>query len=423
MASGADRRTLKAQRHADGKLRCAWCPEDPLYVAYHDAEMCSGSPDPHLFEMLCLEGAQAGLAGLPSCASARPTGAAFDDFDAETMALRRGQAPPAAAGSASSEIDPRSRHSFSMRARSRFAWRGSSAITSGSSPDGKVLRRRPLHSATIVPLTPHSDAMSKTQEKGFKFVGQLFAMPSCRPGLWMNINVVAGLPARNSLLAAALLLFCLAAPGIAQAPKPAFKPLDVFDLQWVADPEVSPDGRSIAYVRMANDIKTDRPLGSIWLVGVDGKNERPLSSASASGAPRWSPDGTRIAFLARARTDQHNYSCTGRQGAAAAISNFTNRPARWRGRRWPLACLHHARAAGTQTAQGRTAGSAQNVKWADPPKLIDKMVFRADGEGYLPNAFSQLFVVSADGGAARQLTQGDFDHQGPPAFTADGSGC
>jgi acylaminoacyl-peptidase len=64
----------------------------------------------------------------------------------------------------------------------------------------------------------------------------------------------------------------------------------------------------------------------------------------------------------------------------------------------------------------------KNAKWADPPKLIDRMVFRADGEGYLPSTFTQLFIVSADGGAARQLTHGDFDTQGPPAFTADGSG-
>ena len=54
----------------------------------------------------------------------------------------------------------------------------------------------------------------------------------------------------------------------------------------------------------------------------------------------------------------------------------------------------------------------KNAKWADPPKLIDRMVFRADGEGYLPNAFSQLFIIAADGGAARQLTHGDFDHRG-----------
>jgi acylaminoacyl-peptidase len=62
----------------------------------------------------------------------------------------------------------------------------------------------------------------------------------------------------------------------------------------------------------------------------------------------------------------------------------------------------------------------QGAKWADPPKLIDRLVFRVDGEGYLPNVFSQLFVIGADGGAARQLTRGDFDHTGTPAFTVDG---
>src|ERR1700684_797564 len=80
------------------------------------------------------------------------------------------------------------------------------------------------------------------------------------------------------------------APSFAQPPNPPLKPLDVFDLQWASDPQVSPDGRSIAYVRMNFDIKTDRPRGVIWLVGADGKHPRPLSSAATSNAPRWSPD-------------------------------------------------------------------------------------------------------------------------------------
>ncbi len=92
--------------------------------------------------------------------------------------------------------------------------------------------------------------------------------------------------------AAALLALGAAHTGYAQAQKPAFKPMDVFDLQWAADPEVSPDGRNIAYVRMGFDVKTDRARGSVWLVGVDGKNERPLSGAPTSGSPRWSPDGS-----------------------------------------------------------------------------------------------------------------------------------
>ena len=127
--------------------------------------------------------------------------------------------------------------------------------------------------------------------------------------------------------AAAILILSVSAPAFAQMQKPAFKPLDVFDLQWAADPQISPDGRSIAYVRMGYDIKTDRARGSVWLVGVDGKNERPLSGAPTSGSPRWSPDGTRIAYIGRAAdgSAQLFMYWTG-SGVSAPISNFTDSP-------------------------------------------------------------------------------------------------
>jgi hypothetical protein len=108
-----------------------------------------------------------------------------------------------------------------------------------------------------------------------------------------RLGAAASAMAASSM--AALMLFAAPAPGIAQTVKPALKPLDVFDLQWVSDPEISPDGRSIAYVRMSFDIKTDRPRGVIWLVGADGRHARPLSGAVSSAAPRWSPDGSRLA--------------------------------------------------------------------------------------------------------------------------------
>jgi dipeptidyl aminopeptidase/acylaminoacyl peptidase len=222
---------------------------------------------------------------------------------------------------------------------------------------------------------------------------------------------------------AAVLLLSAASLSSAEAPKPALKPLDVFDLQWVADPQISPDGRSIAYVRMTYNIKTDRPRGSIWLVGVDGKNERPLSGAPSSAAPRWSPDGTRIAYVARVADDSTQlFMYWASSGVTAAITNFTQSPSSlaWsRDGKWLAFTM--AEAAERKPLKVELPEAPKGAHWADPPKLIDKMVFRADGEGYLPNVFSQLFIVSADGGAARQLTHGDFDHEGPPAFTADGT--
>src|SRR5271154_476477 len=86
MASGVERRKLKVQRHADGKRRCAWCPADPLYIAYHDTEW--GVPvhaDGKLFEMLCLEGAQAGLSWLTILRKRETYRQAFDGFDAGKM--------------------------------------------------------------------------------------------------------------------------------------------------------------------------------------------------------------------------------------------------------------------------------------------------------------------------------------------------
>ena len=67
--------------------RCAWCGTDPLYVAYHDAEW--GMPnhdDRHLFEMLVLEGAQAGLSWITILKKRAHYRRVFDDFDAERVA-------------------------------------------------------------------------------------------------------------------------------------------------------------------------------------------------------------------------------------------------------------------------------------------------------------------------------------------------
>jgi DNA-3-methyladenine glycosylase I len=172
----ADRRNLKAQRHGDGKLRCAWCPQDPVYVAYHDTEW--GVPvrdDDALFEMLCLEGAQAGLSWITVLRKREGYREAFDHFDAEKMARygavrrRRLLQDPGIIRNRL-KVD-----AFSANARAYLKIRSSRGSFSDylwQFTNGRVLRRRPLYLGGIPPSTAESDAMSKDlKQQGFKFVG------------------------------------------------------------------------------------------------------------------------------------------------------------------------------------------------------------------------------------------------------------
>ena len=164
-----------AVRHEDGKWRCAWCGVDPLYVRYHDREW--GVPltnDRRLLEMLCLEGAQAGLSWITVLRKREGYRRAFAGFDAEKL-VRFSAARRAALMHDTGIVRNRLKiESVVLNAAAFLALReqrGSFAdYLFGFAPTGR--RRRPRYLGDLAPLTPESDAMSKDlKRRGFKFVG------------------------------------------------------------------------------------------------------------------------------------------------------------------------------------------------------------------------------------------------------------
>lgn len=73
---------------------------------------------------------------------------------------------------------------------------------------------------------------------------------------------------------------------------------DAFNLEFAQDPQISPDGKKIIYVRQFADVMSDKYYTNLWIINFDGSDNRPLTTGHRSdSAPRWSPDGMRIAYI------------------------------------------------------------------------------------------------------------------------------
>ncbi len=95
-----------------------------------------------------------------------------------------------------------------------------------------------------------------------------------------------------------LLAVALLAPGFAEAQLRTMTPGDLVSLDRVSDPQVSPDGRQVAFTLSAVDLEADRRRTDIWVVGVAGGEPRRLTSHPAGDFnPRWSPNGAQLYFL------------------------------------------------------------------------------------------------------------------------------
>ncbi len=211
----------------------------------------------------------------------------------------------------------------------------------------------------------------------------------------------------------------LAAPlTIAAQPTRTLQPSDVWDIEYVRNPAVSPDGRQVAYERVGFDIMTDRSTSDIYLVGFDGSRNRPLITEASS--PRWSPDGKKVAFV-RAVDDKPQVFVRYLDGGEELqVTKVQEAPGgmTWSPDGTQLAFVMPVAYEASKSVVQLPPKPA-GAKWAGDPIYIDRLKYRADGGGYLKPRYDQLFVVGADGGTARQLTFGDYDHAGP-TFTPDG---
>jgi dipeptidyl aminopeptidase/acylaminoacyl peptidase len=199
-----------------------------------------------------------------------------------------------------------------------------------------------------------------------------------------------------------------------------FKPIDVFQLEYASDPQISPDGKKIVYVRNFFDIMTDRQRSNLWIINYDGSEHRPLTSGRQNdSSPRWSPDGRRLLYVSSRDRSTQLYVRWMDTGQTAKLTNLTKSP---RGIVWSpdgrwvsftMLVLQPSR------PFAKMPNKPKGAEWAKPARVIEKLMYRADGAGYLEDGYTQLFVLPAEGGTPRQLTSGPYNHGSTPAWTPD----
>lgn len=227
------------------------------------------------------------------------------------------------------------------------------------------------------------------------------------------------------MCAAAAFVACMAG-AISAQDKSRLTAMDVFNIQTARDPQISPDGEKIVYVRAFADAMTDRRYTNLWIMNADGTEHRPLTTGNRhDGSPRWSPDGTRLAFLAEVNEKPQIFVRWMDTGQTARITNVENAPGAlaWSPDGKTLAFESLVPEAGPHIADLPKA--PEGAKWADPAKVYDRVVYRFNGRGYLKPGTTQIFVVSADGGTPRQVTRGRFSlgpfaESSEPSWTPDG---
>jgi acylaminoacyl-peptidase len=227
---------------------------------------------------------------------------------------------------------------------------------------------------------------------------------------------------------AVVLLFLTAT--IALAADPPRKPLqllDAFQLEYADDPQLAPDGKRLVYVRNFLDVMKDRQRSNLWLVNIDGTGHEALTTGNQlDSSPRWSPDGKRLLYLSDADGSPQLYCRWLDSGRTAKLTRGTSAPAApaWSPDGKQIAFVMHVPEPERPFVElpAKPAGA----EWAPPLKVTRKLTYRFDGKGYLPDGHLQVFVLPADGGSPRQVTEGPFDHAGPlfasegPAWTPDG---
>ncbi len=211
---------------------------------------------------------------------------------------------------------------------------------------------------------------------------------------------------RKSVVFSCAILLLVNYLALAQTKRP-MTPEDLYRIKRVSDPQVSPDGRWIAFTVSVPDLMKNNFNSDVWIMPAAGGKSWPLTrSPKADHSPRWSPDGKRIAFISTRNGVSNLYILRVDGGEAEKLTSSESAlySPLWSKDGQYILCGSRVLPEGKQDIENWTESSLPKCE----ARTIDRLLFR-QWDRWLGDKRNHVFLVSVNDGSMKDLTPGDFD--------------
>ena len=197
------------------------------------------------------------------------------------------------------------------------------------------------------------------------------------------------------------------------------KPIDIFSMEYVSEPRISPDGKKVLYVRNFKDIMTDKNYSNIWMINFDGSDNTPITTGNQNDfSPVWSNSGKMFSYKSNFDGSVQLYLYRIFHGSTQKLTNMQSSVGAVDWSVDDKFLTFNSFVGVSKNILIQMPQKPKGAKWNKPPIEIDDMNYRNDGSGYTKQGNSQIFTLPVEGGTPRQVTFLDKD-AGSPKWLSD----